>query len=197
MQAEKITTHVIDALKRFIEQYKNSSKLQGITASFCNQIQDIENALCSLYGRLDIDNITGNDLDNIGKIVGQDRLGFTDDIYRILIYTRIAINVSGGIPENIISIFQILTQCTEVEFLEIFPAGVHIMANLEIDSSLTDYIKEALESSLAAGVTLSGVGYYDPTNAFTFTDGTPEVDSEHGFGDTGDALEGGLLSVVL
>jgi len=197
MQAELITTHIEDGLNRFIQQYKNSDKLKGICGSFCKQIQDLENAFNGLYGRLDIANVEGKLLDDIGIIVGQDRLGFDDEIYRILLITRITINTSGGTPRNIIDIFKQLIQATEVDYREIYPASVQISCDVEPPTEYLNYIKIAIDTALPAGVNLSFIGYYDPAVAFTMDDGLGEIDALHGFGDIYNPSTGGELGKIL
>ena len=197
MQAERITTHNEDALERIIGQYRNSDRLKGIVTALCRQTQSLEDAGDTLFGRLDIDTISDTLLNKIGKIVGQERLGFSNDIYRILIYTRIAINISGGIPENIIDIFHILTQCDKTDFRELYPASIQIMADCEINGDLTPYIKNAISTALPACVSLAHIGYFDQENAFTFDSVSGNIDTLHGFGDINDSLKGGKLGVIL
>jgi len=193
----RITTHKEDAISRFIEQYKNSENLKRVIEISCKQKQDIEDALWSLFGRLDIEKMTGILLDKIGVIVGQERLGFNDSIYRILLYTRIAINMSGGTPENIISIFQILTQAGETDFRELYPAAVQITSDTEPETGLLEYIKKAIETALPAGVKLSFIGYYNPETAFTLDNGLGTFDNVHGLGDVNNPAIGGELGKVL
>ena len=194
---EKITTHNEDALDRIIGQYKNSERLKGILTALCKQIQDLEDAEHTLFGKLDIDNISDILLDKLGKTIGQERLGFSDEIYRILIYTRIAINISGGIPENIINIFRILTQCDKADLRELYPASIQIMADCKIGSELIAYVKNAIASALPACVSLSHIGYFDKENAFTFGNDSGTIDSLHGFGDVNNPETGGKLGVIL
>lgn len=197
MQPEKITTHSDDALERVIGQYRNSERVKGLIRVFSKQVQSLENAENTLFGKLDIDNVSDTLLDRLGKIVGQERLGFSNDIYRILIYTRIAINISGGIPENIISIFHILTQCEKADFRELYPAGVQIMSDCPIGSELISYVKNAISSALPACVSLEHVGYYDKENAFTFDGQGGNIDILHGFSNVNDQSKGGKLGVIL
>ena len=67
------------------EQYKKSDNLKGILNAFNSQVQEIENAMFGLFGKLDINDVSSDQLDRIGDIVGQDRLGTSDDIFRLLI----------------------------------------------------------------------------------------------------------------
>ena len=58
------------------------------------------------------------------------RLGFSDSKYRLRLYGQIAINTSKGTPENLISIFNILTGSTS-SFYQAFPiAETSIFGNV-------------------------------------------------------------------
>lgn len=197
MQFEKITTHNEDALDRIIGQYRNSEKLRGILTALCKQVKDLEDTTNSCLGKLNIDTATDLLLDKIGEIIGQSRLGFNDEMYKVLIYTRIAINISGGIPENIINIFRIITQSESVDFRELFPAGIQIMADHEIPTNIVSAVKNAVRNALPAGVGLLAMGYFDKERAFEFTDSTTKADSLHGLGDLNNPEIGGILSTLV
>ena len=197
MQVEKTQTHNEDALDRLIGQYRNSERLKGIISALCKQIQELEDGGDSMLEKLNIDTAEDMLLDNIGKIIGQARMGFSDEVYRVLIYTRIAINISGGVPENLISIFRIITQSETVDFREIFPASIQIMADREIPASIVNAVKNAVRNALPAGVGLLAMGYFDKERAFEFEDGYVKADNQHGFGDINNLELGGVLSVLV
>lgn len=66
--------------------------------------QDVENALQQLLLQRWIDSAVGVQLDQIGKIVGQLRLGMVDDDYRRFCRARILTNRSDGRWETLITI---------------------------------------------------------------------------------------------
>lgn len=70
--------------------------------------QDWEDAAQSLFSLLSIEDSVGQQLDVIGRIVGQARVGLADSIYRIYLRARIAANRSTGVPEDIYTVFRLL-----------------------------------------------------------------------------------------
>ena len=108
------------------------------TALYGNQVQEIEDALRELLYGFDIDQSVGDQLDVIGSIVGQDRLGKSDDDYRIDIKIKIGINTSEGDIEKIITIWRLLAPGAEVTIEEDFPAKIDLITDTfdEIPESL-------------------------------------------------------------
>ena len=91
----QITDHIDAAKRRLLQQYKDSPRLASlIEILFGQQVQDLEGAAYEFYERLDIDNAEGVQLDRIGSIVGLTRIGWEDDLYRILLKAKIGKNVS-------------------------------------------------------------------------------------------------------
>ncbi len=72
------------------------------------QFQDLEEATQSILLLMDIDNCPGRNLDVVGRIVGQPRLGNDDDTYRLYLKARIAANKSTGSPEDIYDMFVVM-----------------------------------------------------------------------------------------
>jgi hypothetical protein len=70
--------------------------------------QRFENASIEMLNERTVDVAVGAQLDLLGKIVGQPRLGFTDDLYRRYIRARIAVNRSTGKREEIIRIARLV-----------------------------------------------------------------------------------------
>jgi len=132
-----------------------SSNIENLMISlFGNQIQSLENAMRTMYYRLNIDRMEGEELDQIGTIVNQSRLGYDDDFYRLMLKVKIGINVSVGDIEKIITLWKLIAGTTNVALREIFPAKI----KLETDVYLTDaeflFLKDAISQALAGGVGL-------------------------------------------
>ena len=71
--------------------------MENAIGAIISGIQDLETTFCDLLEkRLGIYEASGFQLDQIGTIVGQERLGFDDDFYRILLLARIGANISNG-----------------------------------------------------------------------------------------------------
>ncbi len=70
--------------------------------------QDWEDAAQTLLTLLDIDASSGVQLDTIGRVVGQPRLGVVDSTYRLYLRARILANRSTGTAEEIYAVFAAL-----------------------------------------------------------------------------------------
>lgn len=162
------TTHITDALGRVIQQYSKAANLQNIITAFVEQIQNLEDSLFTVYGRLDIDNSKGAQLDGIGVIVDIARQGFDDDTYRILLKGKIATNISDGTPEKIISAYNILTSGSESHLIEIFPAQIAIINTGTIVSGLESLVLTMVQNATAAGVGVDYIGHHEGVAGFGF-----------------------------
>lgn len=149
----QITTHNADAKARLLQQYKGKAKIEGLLDALgSDQIQDLEDAIFGLNTRLDIDNSSGVQLDNIGTIVGRKRNGQSDAVYRIFLKAIIGRNVSESEAERVISVWKIITQGTIIQLLEVFPAEVALFSDVELDPSLVDIAFELMQDVVGAGI---------------------------------------------
>lgn len=86
MSLTKETANVIDNMSfdsvnnRMLYQFRNKEKITNFLKSVCNQEDDLTNAQVKIYNKLNIDNATGFQLDQIGGIIGQDR--YISNIYK-------------------------------------------------------------------------------------------------------------------
>lgn len=163
-----ITTHNQDAKNRLLEQYKKEPGIEGLIESyFGNQIQDLEDVLQLFFDRLNIDISEGVQLDGIGKIVNQDRLGLTDELYRLFLKGRIGANVSEGDIERLIEVWKTITQANIVKLEEIFPAEVNLATDVALPDNLIDIAFALIQNVSGAGVGV-GVTTFLPEDAFSF-----------------------------
>lgn len=174
-----ITTHREDAKNRLLQQYKNKPNFEGlINALFGIQIQESENALHGLFGRLNIDTSVKVQLDKIGVIVGQPRYSLDDNIYRLYIKGKIGVNTSEGEIEKFISVWQLITQASIVQVLEAYPAEVDLYTDTPLDSSLVSLAFDMIKKVAAGGVAVGFTAVFFPI-AFGFEDGGTGIE---GFG---------------
>ena len=107
---EAITNPVEQGRGLLLEQYQGKPRLDALLAAYTRQVQKLEDAIWSvILGRM-LENAVGVQLDKIGRIVGQKRLGEPDVRYRMLIQVRIAINRSSGYPDEVINIVRLVCQ---------------------------------------------------------------------------------------
>lgn len=93
---------------RLYTQFRNAVTWQ----EFCDLLgaasDDIELAAQSLFSLPDIDDSSGAQLDLIGRIIGQPRIGSDDATYRIYLKARVLANKSCGTSEDIYGILRAL-----------------------------------------------------------------------------------------
>jgi hypothetical protein len=165
-----INNHVQLALSKLITQYQNSKNLKALITAFSEQIQIIEDTLGDMNVLRYLPYATGQQLDNIGKIVGLPRPpGLSDAQYTLELYGQIKINTSQGQPEQAIQVFQLFTMVPQVRLFEFFPGDVLIESQyVPPDDTSFNTIMRILGEVLPAGVRPSGLVSYDPTNPFTY-----------------------------
>ena len=198
-------------LKRITDNYSkdpdsNVGKLLNITAK---EIEDLRGTLDKIDDYRDIDKAEGETLDRIGYNVQQWRGQATDPVYRILIKSRIARNLSDGSINTVIETLAITldTKKEEIEVRELWddpsapePAAIFISVPTqrlnEIGFSLTQFgrlCNRIVAAGVKADVLLQG------TFQFSSDYDSVNTDSEKGFnelvnGEPGDI--GGYFGAV-
>lgn len=102
------TTHVSQGLKRLLVQFQGQPNFEGQLTSFLNQVQEIEDMLYSLIVERYLDDAIGEQLDGIGRVVGELRLGKDDTDYRTALQGRIRSNRADSRVEDIHFLFSLL-----------------------------------------------------------------------------------------
>lgn len=190
---ELITNHVDRALARLRSQYQGKPKIEAFVTALLEPIQDLEDALWTLYvGRI-LDTATFAQLDAIGYIVGEPRLGRIDDDYRRFIRARIKTNRSNGLHEELLAITRLVLddETAELELVPQHPASLLLrITGTIITDEVAEILLDFLRDSVAAGVRL--ILEYIPS-ADTDTLRFDGVIAGEGLGDSTDPLVGGQL----
>lgn len=151
-------------------QYDNSPILQKLLEIFLSQVQELEDANVELdtYST-DITLAYGYQLDIIGKLIGVQRKGRTDEQYRDAIYFQISINIGSGTPEDCIQYLSSVTKATDVKYWEHYPACIILETN---GTNTTSAIPQALDNVSPAGVKVGGVIFSETGQVFRGCDYT-------------------------
>jgi len=191
--SSKITNHLSQAIDRIAEQYKDSPKFVSLITSIANQTQEIEDVFFTLYDGRWVDTAIGQTLDDFGTIVGQERLGYDDDFYRILLYVKIVQNYSEGETETIINAYKLITQATSVYLEEYYPSGVYLMSDGQINLNVQKFVFEKLQEIVSAGVRIDFIGLFDTVSPFGFE----QDPSANGFDDGTNLVSAGIFAETL
>lgn len=127
---ERIDDHREQAIGRFTSQYHEAQKLRALTGAFVDRFKGLEDAAQQLLRERWVDDAIGQQLDELGEIVGEPRLDRGDETYRSAIRLRIILNRSGGEPESVIRFVREAFDAEIVAYTEIYPAKVEIYARI-------------------------------------------------------------------
>ena len=151
LPVKKIADHAVDAIKRLPFQHRDKTTITALLTALATPANAIETAFCQLLDERDIDNAAGDQLDVIGRVVGEARNGRSDDDYRRFVRARVATNRSSGTVEEILNIMDLVLNDSAATIVnnQFFPAAFHIVVQ---DAAVTDTIAEiaaqfALEAS--------------------------------------------------
>jgi hypothetical protein len=152
------------------------------------QVQEIEDANWAHHNAFDVDTAVGEQLDFLGKQVGERRDDRTDDAYRAAVRVRILVNLSNGRLEELIAIALGISPTAVLVVRELYPATVSIEPDT-LGSATLQQAYRLLKKAKPAGVRLllSGAGDVASLGA---VDGSP-------VGGTMGAVDGSPLGFLM
>jgi hypothetical protein len=149
-------THILDhadqAAARLLQQYREGVSVPALVRALSSGYQQIEDVLWDIRLRRAVSAAEGQQLDVLGRIVGQPRDGRTDAVFGIWILARVRLNKGSGRPEDILQVFAAITQgTTRLDLEEQYPAGfvLRIGANPNVPSA---ELATLLKTARAGGV---------------------------------------------
>lgn len=187
MPASEITNHEEQALDRLITQYKGKTNIEGVIKTVTTQIQEIETMFFQILDDTVLSTAVGQQLDNLGELLNQDRGSLDDDDYRAVLSATIAQYNSEATMEDIINIFGSLVNATSIQVGEIFPASFFLNAVNPNPLLREADIEVAITAAKPVAVSLDYISY-SLTGYFGFDGDTNAL----GFGDETDITEGGI-----
>lgn len=179
---EKIEDHEDIALSRFTQQYEDAENLKNLVRLSARRTQALEEVLWDLLRLRNTPLAVGEQLDRLGRIVGERRLGRSDSDYRSGIILRITLNRSSGDPETIIEFLRALSGAETVIFKEVFPASLELFVNEDLDPSVMQRIRSIVPVAVGS-IFVATSGGETPFGTQELTLPTPE--SIDGFGELG------------
>jgi hypothetical protein len=116
-----------------IEQFKDSEKFKALIDSDNARAQDIETAVFEIRTEFEIDDAVGAQLDILGQVWNEERLGMDDDTYRAAIKAKSS-NQFSGEPENIFAVLISIFGATYINYRPFYPAKYYINTDVDISS---------------------------------------------------------------
>lgn len=153
MTLERVPDHRDRGLSLLITQYQELPRLRSLLGALLDEVQVVEDVAWDvILGRL-VDDAEGAQLDTIGRIVGQPRIG-DDEEFRLYIKARITINGSDGTGDDVMQVAEVLLEGKPWSYEETYPASI-IIETFEAERAAT--IAHLLRLARAGGV---GFGYH-------------------------------------
>ena len=146
--------HVDEAIAHLLQQFKGLTNWPKVLTAFVEQVQDLENMFEDLLAIPDLDTATGEQLEVLGRIVGEARQGRSDADYLIGIRGRILVNKSEGTPVDIIELLTTISDGNTVELIEYFPAAY----TARLETAVASEDEAARFAVLMRAATAAGVG---------------------------------------
>ncbi|MCE5168536.1 hypothetical protein LQV63_04305 [Paenibacillus profundus] len=197
-----------DMLSRFTDAYNKQpdSNLGKLVSILHEQLQSVENTLETIQDWRDIDRARGTTLDRIGENVVQPRGQATDEVYRILLKSKVARNLSKTDVNTIIEVLALALDCdfSEIRIEEKYmdpnepePAALSLMrvpiARLNEVGMSPYQFAQIIQKTVAAGVRVAQI---DLSGTFLLSSKRSEVEkSKFGLADI-QMTTGGTLGTV-
>jgi hypothetical protein len=122
---EPLTDVVEGGVDLVLEQYRGKPRYEAFLAALLRPVQVLENDIHEvILGRM-LDNAIGQQLRDLGDLVGEPWTGRPDDEYRLFVKARIARNRSHGRPNDVIRVLRIV-EATPFKYSEAYPATIVI-----------------------------------------------------------------------
>jgi hypothetical protein len=134
-----------------------ANKIEQLIAVYMAPMQRLENTCIDMLTKRSVDTAEGVQLDVLGRIVGQSRLGLSDTDYRRYIRARIATNRSTGKQEELINIARLILNDSTIPLVIHREGTATVIVDLtgaQLTVSLANTLITFLRLAVAAGVRL-------------------------------------------
>jgi len=127
--------------------------LEKLLTTYTEETQELETAAQEVLVDRWIDTAVGIQLDGLGQIVGRARDGTGDVTYRKLIRAQIALNLSTGTVQDVVSVLEFFLPGVTLILKQEYPAAFTVSAlNDALPTSSATIAAEAMGQARAAGV---------------------------------------------
>jgi hypothetical protein len=157
-----IPTHDEIASRKLAPPFWGKPFVQAVLSAFVREIQTLED---TIWEFMDLRTLPLADLPRLkvlGKIVGQPRLGFDTEDYRLLIQARARANVSRGLGSDLFAVLELMLGPGEYTMLEMGNATLYVSALQPVTDVGVAMVEQILPDTRAAGVGLHFLFTDDP-----------------------------------
>jgi hypothetical protein len=123
----RVDTHVADGLGLLIDAFKSRKVIDGVLAAWLKQFQDLERVFWEILQGRGVEDAVGVQLDFLGQVVGEDRLGRSDDELRSAIKLKIRTNRSQGRAEDVLQTAALILTTGQWEYAEYNNAAFRVL----------------------------------------------------------------------
>lgn len=100
--------HAQAAVDRLPRQFRGKPKIEALLRIFCAPMAALEQAFIDLLTQRTVDTAVGEQLNVLGRIVGQKQIDVTDTTFRSLIRARIRANKSSGMGNQVLLVARLV-----------------------------------------------------------------------------------------
>lgn len=152
---------VAEGYEKLISHWKDKPKAVGLLVSYLREIQKVEDLLHEINDGTSLNTAIGAQLDVIGVLIGVERDGQQDPIYRDAIKSRIGLTDASGTIPDVKAVAKLVANSTVARVYEHFPACAYLYTN-GLVSRTSDL---AIQGAHVGGVR-SRVLWFDGDNHF-------------------------------
>jgi len=154
MALEHRTDVVEEAVLSLAPPFWGRPRVAAMVVGPALQLQELEDVFWDIYESRLLDNATGARLDILGKLVGAPRRNIADDdLYRLVIKTRIRANRSSGTRPDLRAVLELLG-FGQAKIRTDWPAGVLIILPPANSALETQVIADLVAQAATAGVSV-------------------------------------------
>ncbi len=174
------------------------NNIRKFLTALVGPVQSLEEALQQLLSERSIDTAIGEQLDQIGRIVNQERAGLDDETYRNYLRARISVNSSDGTVEDLIKVIDLVVYSDAgvytLETQSVATVVVRVDGVVITSAGTQNVLLEFLKDAVSAGIRIILILLTD-TEAETFAWGGAGVGK--GWGDSLNVDTGGKFAHAL
>ncbi len=153
----KITNHADRIVGDLLEQFQGKPRIEALVRVVAAKVQEIEDAFWQLMLERFLDTATGEQLDNLGRIVERERGDLGDEVYRGILRAKIAANLSSGTHPEVVRVAELAidsatTGATAEVVLEHPAAATIRVIDQALVAGLGPHVADLLTIAASSGV---------------------------------------------